>query len=258
MRRRFLGLGLLLAFTGAIAGAADPPAKPTVAQLAQWVMTYYQHPAPDEFVVRVRQMVELKTLRGNRPEANEIFLAKLIEANPAKVAGWLDELKDLKPEDAAVVFRAASISQTPEAKQWLEKNGQAELAKKPAPPLIAGGPMAFEPYHLDQLWEWFFATGDDKPVRRVIGFFHLVPSDPSKPGEMPSPPADKNDRIAAANFRVGRPAVLSATSLAIQQDRVFEILKACEAEGKLPPRGQAWLKQAIEIATAERAKRKTP
>lgn len=217
-------------------------------------MTYYEHPAPDEFVVRVRQMIEFGTLRTSRPEANEIFLAKIMEVNPGRVAGWLDELRDLAPEDAAVVHRAAWASQTKEAREWLERNGQGDLAASPPPPLLSDEPMSCEPFHLDQLWEWFFATGEEEPVRRIIGFFALAPGDPQGPGELPAPPADPADVAAAAGFRLARPAVWSAAALATHQDRVFEILKAVEADNELPPRGRAWLAQAIAIATEQRAR----
>lgn len=245
---------LALAFPVAAAAAAgSPAAPPTSEELETWLMTYYEHPAPEEFVERVRQMVELGTLRTNRPEANQIFLAKVMEANPGRLAGWLDELRDLAPEDAAVVHRAASASQTREGREWLERNGQGELAASPPPPILANEPMLFEPYHLDQLWEWFFATGDERPVRRIVGFFVMAPSDPQGPGELPAPPADPTDVAASVGFRLARPAVWSTAALATQQDRVFEILKAIEADNKLTPRGRAWLEQAIAIATQRRA-----
>ena len=112
--------------------------------------------------------------------------------------------------------------------------------------------MAFEPYHLDQLWEWFFATGEDKPVKRIVGFFQLIGGDP-RPGEMPSQP-DPADRVATANFRIYGPAIWSTLSLAIQQDRVLKILKECEKDPALPPRSKAWTKQVIEMAESQRAK----
>lgn len=234
---------------------AKTPPKPTVQELSQWVMTYYQHPEPDQFVVRVRRMAEFKVLRGNRPEANEMFLGKVMEANPKRIADWLDELSDLEKEDAAVVHRAAWVSQTEEAKSWLKKHDLAELADQPPPPLLANAPMVFEPYHLDLLWEWFFATGDDKPVKRIIGFFHLLPSDP-EPGQLPTPPSDKADRFSAVNYRTGRPAFMSTLSLAVQQDRVLEILKACEHDPAAKPRCRAWITQAIQLAEQQRAKAK--
>lgn len=253
MRSRFL-LRATASLVAAAAAAAPPSAAPTREELGRWVMTYHEHPTPDEFVVRVRQMVEFRTLRTSRPEANEVFLAKIMEANAGRVAGWLDDLRDLAPEDAAVVHRAAWASRTRAGLDWLERNGQGDLAAAPPPPLLADEPMAFEPHHLDQLWEWFFATGDERPVRRIIGFFALAPGDPQLPGDLPAPPADPADVAASAGFRLARPAVWSAAALAAQQDRVLEILRAVAAENTLPPRGQAWLEQAVAIATERRAR----
>lgn len=238
------------------AAAADAPVAGDAQELARWVMTYHRDPRPDELVARVRQMVEFKTLRTDRPEANEVFLAKVMEANPGKVAEWLESLRDLAPEDAAVVHRAARLSQTREGAQWLERNGLADVAASPLPPLLAGGPMVTEPFHLDQLWEWFFATGDDAPVRQVIGCFALAPADPRDGEQLPGPPDDAADVAAAARFRLARPAIWSTTALAIQDDRVFEILQAVAAEGRVPPRGQAWLERALAVVTDQRERRK--
>ncbi|MBM4002970.1 MAG: hypothetical protein FJ295_06720 [Planctomycetes bacterium] len=226
---------------------------PTPAELGRWVMSFYRHPEPDQITRRVRQMAELKLLRGNRPEAYEMFLGQVMRANPDKIADWLDELNDLPVVDRAVVHRAAWVSQTDEAKKWLLDHGKVELSRRAPPPIVAGGPMAFEPYHLDQLWEWFFATGDDKPVRRIVDFFQIAPSDP-QPGEMPSPPEDTTNRAAMANFRIARPAIISAVSLAIQHDRVLEILKECEKDPMLKDRARAWLLNVIKIAEEKRGK----
>lgn len=237
------------------ARAAEPElqaaAKPTVKDLSQWVMTYYQHPDPDQFVTRVRQMVEFKVLRGNRPEANEVFLGKVMAANPKRIAGWLDELADLDKEDAIVIYRAAWISEINEANEWLKMHGPAELVDKPPPPLLTDAPLVFEPYHLDQLWEWFFATGDEKPVKRIIGFFQILPTDP-EPGKLPALP-EKPARFDATNFRVAYPAFMSTLSLAVQQDRVFEILRGSAHDSAARPRCRAWITQCIQLAEKRRA-----
>lgn len=116
--------------------------------------------------------------------------------------------------------------------------------------------MAFEPYHLDMLWEWFFATGEDKPVRSTVSYFNLAPSEPKAgSSELPGPPEDKSNRAAMANFRIAHPAVWSSVGLAIQHDRVFEILQQIGTDPALKPMQKAWVRQAIKIAGEERAKR---
>lgn len=257
-RRRVVGLFAMLLLTAIVPVSLRAQDAPKIdrAALGRRVMTYYTKPEPEKFVELVRLMVEAKVLRTGRPEANVVFLAKVMQANPDKLSEWLDALADLEAADAEILRKAAWASLTDQGKKWLTDHGHAELAKKPGPPLLVGGPMAFEPYHLDQLWEWFFATGEEQPVRRVIGFMNLLPSDP-QPGELPKPPANAQDRAAAANFRVGQPAFMSTLSLAIQQDKVFEILKKTEKDPALQPRAKAWLKNAIDIASVERAKRGT-
>lgn len=233
--------------------AADP--NPKVAELSQWVMTYYQHPEPERFVGRVREMAQAGMLHSNRPDTNVMFLGKVMEKNPAKIAAWLDALADLPASDITVLQRAAWYSQTAEGKGWLEAHGQAELVKA-RPPLLGDGPMAFEPYHLDMLWEWFFATGDAKPVRSIVSYFNLAPSEPKAgSSELPRPPEDKNNAVAMGNFRIARPAVWSSIGLAIEHDRVFEILQQIDTDPALKPMQKMWVGQALKVAGEERAKR---
>ena len=59
-------------------------------------MTYYQHPEPERFVGRVREMAQAGMLHSNWPDTNVMFLGKVMEKNPAKIAAWLDALADLR------------------------------------------------------------------------------------------------------------------------------------------------------------------
>ena len=250
---QFLGYWLLAAWLGLAAAAAEPdPAQ----HLGEQMMTYYQHPAPDKFVDMVKSLVLLEKMRGNRPDQNVMFLGKIMAQNPAKIAGWMDELaflEDLMPNDAAVLQRAAWYSGTIEAKAWLKAHGHADLAAKEPPPLLGSTPMTLEPYHLDMLWEWFFATGEDAPVRRIIALFRLAPSAPLPNSlELPQQPAATADRgaseISLANFRIVHAAVWSTASNAATHQRVWDLLQKTSADPALDPMQQAWVRQALRIA----------
>lgn len=93
----------------ALVPAADP--NPKVAELSQWVMTYYQHPEPGSFVGRLREISQAGMLHSDRPDTNVMFLGKVMEKNPEKIAEWLDALEDLPASDATVLHRAAWYSQ---------------------------------------------------------------------------------------------------------------------------------------------------
>jgi hypothetical protein len=189
-----------------------------------------------------------------------MFLGKLMAQHPAKVAGWLDALaflKDVEPKDAAVLYRAAWYSGTAEAKAWLAAHGEKGLADAEPPPLLSNKPMAFEAHHLDMLWEWFFASGEEAPVRRIISFFRLAAAPPPPDSlDLPRAPAKTGDRIAdsiaAVNASVAYAAVWSTTSLAATHERVFEILKKEGETRSVDPMQRAWLQQAIKVATVNR------
>nr|NIO08536.1 hypothetical protein [Deltaproteobacteria bacterium] len=70
----------------------------------------------------------------------------------------------LLPEnDLTTLKRAVWYSGTDEGAAWLRANGAADLADGPPPALLADRPvLKMEPRHIDQLWEWYFATGEEE------------------------------------------------------------------------------------------------
>lgn len=236
-------------------------------QLGKWVMTYYQNPTPDQFVEKVKEMSAAGVLynpRPNaRPDANVMFLGKIMASNARQIPQWLDALASLPDTDRKVLKRAVWYSGTETGKAWLTMNGEAELANGPRPVLLANQKaMQLQPYHIDQLWEWFFATGEVEPVARIISLFslaHELPDDSTL--KLLSPPAESDDKvrnqIQLSNYRLLKPTLWSTTALAIDHDRVLEILKQTENENR-HPRIKAWVGQIVRIAEAERAKRKQP
>jgi hypothetical protein len=283
---RFFPLGriALFCFLTAVTarGADDLAAKK--AELCQWIMSYYQKPDPERFVERVRDMSRAGMLYDPSPEAAPdhglMFLGKVMAGNSNRITQWLDALSSLPPDDLRALKRAAWYSGATQAKDWLEKHGEAELANSPPPVLLAKQrAMHLEPYHLDQLWEWFFATGDREPIDRIVSLFSLAHepprtdsyellTPPTKPTSV-SPPKDTSSataprqglklddearyRLRMSNYRILQPALWSTTSLAIQQDRVLEILKQIE-KTHYHAGIKAWVGQIIRIAEHERAK----
>lgn len=244
-----------LAFAGLVCASgpalAQPPqAAPTRQQLGQWVMNYYKSPSPELVVERVRQLAELNILTapgGNRPEAHQMFLGRVMAANPAKIATWMEAWKGLPEADQQVLRQGVWMSQTPEGTAWLKEHGHAELAERPPHPLLSGAPYVLEPYHLDMLWEWFFATGDEAPVLQIIGKYALV-SEPPGDEKLPVRPDPNADRATQLRQTIGGAAVWSSSSLAMSHDRLLAILKERQSDPKLPPQSAQWLRRVIEIA----------
>jgi hypothetical protein len=282
--QRLLLISAIL-FTIAVLPTAADELKTKRAELGQWIMTYYLHPEPEQFVERVRSMSKVGMLHDPsptaRPDANVMFLGKIMAANPTKISEWLDALSSLPVEEKVVVNRAAWYSGTAEANAWLQEHGEVALAKSPRPTLLAERQvMNMQPYHLDELWEWFFATGEAKPVGRIVSLFSLAHEPPRKDtSDLLAPPkkpiagsASKADRqrpkngqiskmsdeslyrLRIKNYRLLKPAMWSCTSLAIQQNRVLEILKNMESD-HYHTGIKAWLGQIIKIAEDVRAKK---
>ncbi len=239
-------------------------APPNRQEIGKWVMTYYQNPTPDKVIQKVKEMSAAGLLHNPgpnaRPDANVMFLGKIMAANAEQIPAWMEALSTLPDADYRVVKRAVWYSGTEQGTAWLVMNGEAELANGPRPLLLSNQQaLQLQPHHLDQLWEWFFATGEEEPVGRIVALFSLAHDMPNENTlDLLAPPQELDDKvrnqIQLYNFQLLRPALWSSTSLAIQQDRVLEILRQLQ-EKHNHPRIKAWLGQVVRIAEAERAKR---
>ena len=229
--------------------------------LSKWMMTYYQDPKPEQFVEAVRVLSKINKLNDTSPNAKTdvslMFLGKIIENNPKQVPDWMDALSDLPKQDYSAIKRALWFAGTDPALDWLRNHGDSKLADGPRPLLLSSrAAMPTQPYHVDQLWGWYFATGDPEPVYRIAALFSLAyampPEDNSK---LLSPPVKGSDeglyQVQQYNFTLLNPALWSCASLAIQDDKVLATLVAAK-EIQKSDRSKAWIERVIEIATTRR------
>ena len=233
-------------------------------KLGKWVMTYYLDPVPEHFVEKVKELSAAGLLHDSRPnarpDANVMFLGKIMAANASQISDWMSALASLPDTDVTALRRAVWYSGTAEGTAWLRKNGEADLANGPRPLLLSDRRvLKLQPHHLDQLWEWFFATGEEKPVARIVSLFSLAHELPREDSlKLISQPKKSDNKTQYQtqlyNYRILKPALWSTTSLAIQQDRVLEILKRSQEKHR-DSRAKAWIAQVIKIAETERARR---
>jgi len=256
-----MSCALLLAIV-VVAQANDaerPETKPkiadaTIGDMSQWLMNYYKQPDPETIPARVHRLSKLGMLaKRPHPQAFEMFFAQLMKKHPDKIAEWMKQMSDLPDAERKILVQAVWMSQTTEGKQWLREHDEKELAEKPGHPLTTDKPYVLEAYHLDMLWEWFFATGEKAPVEQIVGKFDLIPVDPEEDGQPPRPPAGV-DRATQLRYAIGGSAVWSATSLATTHDRLFKYLKEIQSDPRLSARGSAWLNRVLEKADKEREK----
>lgn len=232
-------------------------ATASIEDLSRWISNYYRSPDPETIPARVRRMSHLGMFTNRRPEAFHFFLGLIMRSHPDKIAAWMEACQDLPEVDRVVLHHAIWVSQTDQGREWLASQGLKGLAEREGHPLMTGDAVALEPHHVDMLWEWFFATGDKAPVRRIVGFFNMLSADPGE-ADLPPKPVPGGDRPTFLRQSIGGVAVWSASSLASRHDKLLEILKETQKDPMLPARGGAWLKRVIDIAERDRKQRREP
>lgn len=242
-------------------------------RLGGWIKDYYKNPTPDALVEMVNEMSEIgvfvRTGRRGRPDANVMFIGQVMKANPSRIGEWMAALSMLPASEQEVLKRAVWYSGTDEGRNWLVDHGDTEMADGPRPIVFADQvgfmltdgdeAVQLQPYHLDQYWEWFFATGEGEPVLRVTKVFGLAHDTPTSGtlDLLPPPeetPDDVSSSLMASNYRLVSVALWSATALACEHDRVLSILLE-QRQQTDDARVRPWIERVIAIAEARRRER---
>ena len=193
----------------------------TQEQLSEWVTYYYLHPRPD-LVVSATQFMSAQglLLKPNTSMPFCTFLANVFTANPAKVEGWFGELRT-GPEDQksamALTLWMADTNGSQNLLKSLSKEGSAPfqkyvnelLADNHRPDLLHD--EINNPDCLDSLWVSFFASGDERFVKKIISALPL---------------AQEEDHVEL--MLVGGAARWSLASNAYQHPKVMEICEATQ------------------------------
>lgn len=144
----------------------------------KWINEYRQHPEPDSVPDMVRSLGELGLLRDLDQAGVYIgFTAGVLGANSAKAERLVARMFPLPPEDQPLVIKAIAYSGLPEwkvvlsafiermpvRKVLIDKYLYGEGKTLQDMPLDEGGSFA-----LDALWGYYFATGSQVPVRRIV------------------------------------------------------------------------------------------
>jgi len=182
------------------------PEQPSKENILGWINTYRHNPDPDRVPAAVRGMSRLGLITD--PENSGVyigFLAGVIGANRERADLLIGKMFPLSPEHHWAIVRAIAYSGHPDWRMlmqrvadrmpgrsvmmdrhltgklprldeapiekdetWGEKmRSQFTLAKyfsKPAPDTK----LALTPDLLDTLWGYYFATGSDKPLSRIV------------------------------------------------------------------------------------------
>ncbi|MEM9017204.1 MAG: hypothetical protein AAGC68_09320 [Verrucomicrobiota bacterium] len=178
MKTRHFLLFLLLSGAFVLSSALH---RSAFSQEDDWLEFYYIEPTPERFVEEMKAWASDGTLDNEfaRP-ALISFLSRIIRENRDQIRNWYTELAGLTPEQKQVLHTAMLFARVSEAdeimtetfgKQYHEQ--RVETQKILEMPLDKASTM-------DMLWGFFYATGSETPIRRIILSFRFeeAPDDP--------------------------------------------------------------------------------
>lgn len=185
--RRLAGVMLLLLLY-ALPGRADEAPAPCFDSLTgfdAWLTDYYESPEPEKLSCSLAFYAD--SAMYDRPDSRmpvAQFHAALLRDDPAALTALYDSLGAAGSENAKLmglhVFwvadneqgrklleRAATEWNTPEIERIL-----ARMAQESPVPMLDGA--VSNPFVVDALWSIFYATGDERAVRKVAGAISLT------------------------------------------------------------------------------------
>lgn len=171
--------GLVL-FLG-LAGPMVAQNSPSVDAERDWLEYYYERPEPGKFVEQMWEYSKDGTLQNESARPALIgFISQLVRQNRDKVDEWFTQLRGLPPAEMQVLLTGMLYSRTAEADAVLKREfgEQFEEQKRELPKILE---MQLDKTQtLDMLWGFFYATGSENAIRRIISCFNFIdaPKDP--------------------------------------------------------------------------------
>lgn len=148
---------------------------------ADWLEFYYQNPTPERFVRQMKDWSKDGTLANESARPALIgFLSQLIRQNRDQLKQWYQDLSGFTPEEKTILHTAMLYSRTKEADELLKAmfGAQYEEQKKITPKILEL-PLDKETT-VDLVWGFFYATGSEQALRRLILCFRFLDA-PDKP-----------------------------------------------------------------------------
>lgn len=199
---------------------------------------YRSDPQPDKLPALVRAMGNLGLFRDMDMAGVHVgFIAGVLGSNPDKTERLIAEMFPMPPEDQVVLVKAIAFSGLANWKSVLERfvermPARAGLIRKY---LYGDGktlddlPLEGSSFVLDSHWGYYFATGDEAPVQRIVASLTWV--------------KDKNDieKLTIAS--------MAKWTLATNASRDKDLLDILKSEVNRQPKNvRAELAEVIEAA----------
>ncbi len=148
-----------------------------------WLESYYENPTPEQFVSHMKDWAADGTLENEHAKPALIaFVSQVIRQNRAALEGWYHELAGLSPQQMQVMHTAMLYSRTAEADEILRETfGRSYDEQKRETQKILELPLDKQ-RTMDMLWGFFYATGSEEAIRRIVVGFVFTEAPERPPG----------------------------------------------------------------------------
>lgn len=184
-----------------------------------WLEYYYLDPKPEEFVAKMKDWARDGTLRNQGAQPALIaFVSQLMRQNRDQIRFWWSDLQGLSPENSVVLRMGLLFSRTAEADEILSELTGKNPTEDSRPPKILDAPLGTTAT-IDMLWGFYYATGSENPIRRLLKCF-IMEDAPKKPEGLKMPQG-------AVPYYTQLPR-MAYVSLITNMERHPELVRICE------------------------------
>lgn len=220
-------LSLLVFLTACQTLQKPPPTEFTSEdEFRSWFAFYYRHPDPDRLPHAIKFMDQNGYL-SRHPDIASVFIAKVMEANPDKVSGWFDEMKQEREATWNVLLISTWLAKVPNYKELIttnmnrvDKEQQLRMAaleeKDPHQFDIRIIPI-YDPRQINMLWAAYSVSGDHQYVTRIIDAVELYTADTEE-----------------VDSQIGETAIMTLANNSMQYEEVRALCQVAEERHPSP------------------------
>lgn len=219
---------------------AEAPRFQSAEEILAWINNYRFDPEPKRLPAAVHDMSRLGLLRDSDTAGVYIgFAAGILASEPDDAGTLVAAMFPLPPEDQALVIKSIAYSGLPAWKQLLtgfieQMPARRKLINKllfGKEPVLDAAPLETSPAVIDALWGFYFATGAERPIVRIVGGLAWA--------------GDKSD---VAKLTIGSTAKWTLASNATRDRHLLQLLRDLSVRGGQTDETVKELKDVIEAA----------
>lgn len=215
------GLVVVLASFFSSFTLAGPPCFSSQSEMTNWMMAYYARPNPEKLSCALTYYADSSLYDDGGTRMPLVhFYAALAEKDPRLLHRIYDSLGVASERAHLMGLHIFWMVNTEDSRALLERARKAwtgEEVERAGSRMIEIRPTGIlerpldNPTVIDNLWAVFYATGDDRPVRRIVSVVHLAQD------------GSEEDK------RVGEAARTSLIGSAARHQRVRDVLSSMAA-----------------------------